>query len=55
MSLQIVSNLYKTSWVCLKQKDWPWSLMAIIIFYHLRCLYDNISSKFVSFLGIYLI
>ena len=43
MPLQIVSNLYITSWVCLNQKDWPWPLIAIIIFfYYLRCLYNNL-------------
>ena len=44
MPLQIVSSLYTTSWVCFSQKDWPWSLIALIIFffYHLRCLYNNI-------------
>ena len=49
MPLQIVSNLYTTSWVCLKQKDWPWSLIAIIIFI-IYVVYTIIYiSKFVSF------
>ena len=55
MPLQIVSNLYTTSWVCLKQKDWPWSLIAIFIVIIYTVYTMTYISKFLSYLAIYLI
>ena len=55
MSLQIMSNLYTTSWVYLRQEDWPWSLFAIIIFIIYAVYAIIYVSKFVNFLALYLI
>ena len=54
MSLQIVSNFYTTSSVCLKQKDRQWSLIAIIIIIIYVVHTIIYISKFVNFLAIYL-